>query len=78
MGIGKHGMSLRESYEAQNSVEWSPSKTAKSSHIATSGQAHHAAHPMAKAKGKHSAAKSARKAPSFKQKGGGGGHHREY
>ncbi len=71
-------MSLAESRAAADSLEWSPSKTQPSSHIATSS------HPMTP-KQKHATSK---KAPASMMHGkatkphgthgGGGGHHRTY
>jgi hypothetical protein len=78
MGVGKHGMSHGESRSIQDALEWSPSKTQPSSHIATS------AHQMTP-KQKHA---SRKKSPAAMHQGkatkehgthgGGGGHHRSY
>lgn len=76
MGIGKHGMSLAESRAAADSVEFSPSKTAASSHIATSGTHKSGSH---KTKHSHGPATSGGKktAPFGGSGGGGGGHNRK-
>ncbi len=75
MGIGKHGMSLAEARAAADGLEWSPSKTQASSHIATSGKVRGGA-PTTSAPSK--GASSGKATPPFRGSGGsGGGHNRK-
>lgn len=72
MGVGKHGMSHSESRSIQDALEWSPSKSQASSHIATSSMVHHGA-PTTKARSKKAA--SGKATAQFAGSGGGGGGH---